>query len=66
MDYRTDFVVYCIEEYKAAEGLSGRSVIELFNRFGVVEYIRKFYEALHTTGARYIVEDINLFIAARR
>jgi hypothetical protein len=31
MDDTTDFVIYCIEEYKAAEKLSGKAVIELFN-----------------------------------
>lgn len=65
MDDRIDFVVYCIEEYKYAEHLTGKKVIELFNRYRVIEYIQTYYEALHTTGARYIVEDINLYIAAR-
>lgn len=66
MDYKIDFVVYCIEEYKNAEHLTGKKVIELFNRYRVIEYINAYYEALHTTGARYIVEDINLFIEARK
>lgn len=65
MDDRIDFVVYCIEEYKYAEHLTEKKVIELFNRYRVIEYIQTYYEALHTTGARYIVEDINLYIAAR-
>ena len=66
MDEKTDFIVYCIEEYRSAEKLTGKAVIELFNRFRVLDYIRSYYEALHTTGRQYIVNDINLYIQARQ
>jgi hypothetical protein len=66
MDEKTSFIVYCIEEYKSAEKLSGKAVIELFNRYRVIDYIRSYYEALHTTGRQYIVDDINLYIKARQ
>ncbi len=66
MDEKTDFVVYCIEEYKSAERLSGKAVIDLFNQYRVIDYIRAYFDALHTTGRQYIVEDINLYINARQ
>lgn len=66
MDEKTRFIVYCIEEYKAAKGLNGKSVIELFNRYNLVDYIRNYYEALHTTGRQYIVDDISMYIASRK
>jgi hypothetical protein len=66
MDEKTNFIVYCIEEYKSAEEMSGKAVIDLFNRYRVVDYIRAYYEALHTTGRQYIVDDINLYINARQ
>ena len=66
MDEKTRFVVYCIEEYKAAKGLNGKSVISLFERYQVIEYIRKYYEALHTTGRQYIVDDISMYIEAKQ
>ena len=65
MDEKTPFIVYCLEEYKHAEQLSGKAAIELFNRHGVVDYIRAYYEALHTTGRQYIVEDLRQYIGAR-
>jgi len=65
MEENTNFIVYCIEEYKAARNLSGREVIRLFNRYGILDYIRNYYEALHTTGPRYIVDDIDGYIKAR-
>jgi len=66
MDEKTNFIVYCIEEYKSSENLSGKAGIELFNRYRVIDYIRAYYEALHTTGRQYIVDDINLYINARQ
>ena len=66
MDEITPFIVYCIEEYKTAENLSGKEVIELFNRYHVLDYIRAFYTSLHTTGRQYIVNDIKLFIRSRQ
>ena len=66
MDEKTHFIAYCIEEYKAAEKLSGKAVIDLFDRYRVIDYIRSYYEALHTTGRQYIVNDINLYIKARQ
>lgn len=62
MDNFTDFIIYCLEEYKHAEQLSGKETYELFQRFGVLDYLRSSYDALHTTGGPYIVEDINLYI----
>ena len=66
MDERTDFIVYCIEEYKAAKGMNGKNVMELFKRYSVIDYIRDYYEALHTTGRQYIVDDISMYIEARK
>lgn len=66
MDDKIDFVVYCIEEYKEAKGLDGKGVIELFNRYRVIDYVRDYYEALHTTGRQYIVDDISTYIEARQ
>ena len=66
MSRQGDFMVYCIEQYKSAKKLNGRQVAELFNRYQVWDYIYSCFEALHTTGANYIVEDIDLYIEARQ
>ena len=42
------------------------TVIDLFVRYRVLEYIRNYYEALHTTGRQYIVDDINVYISKRQ
>jgi len=56
------FLVYCLEIYRAAKNLTGGQAIALFKRYGVSGYVITCYEALHTTGANYIVEDIDLFV----
>lgn len=43
-----------------------RQVAELFTRYRVWDYVYSCFEALHTTGANYIVEDIDLYIEARK
>ena len=60
------FTVFCAEQYKNAMKLTGKQVAELFSNFGVWDYVYSCFEALHTTGNRYIVEDINQYIETRR
>ena len=66
MSRQGDFLIYCTELYKSAKKLTGKQVSELFSRYGVWDYIFSCFEALHTTGANYIVEDIDLYIEARQ
>ncbi len=60
------FTVFCAEQYKNAMKLTGKQVAELFAKYGVWDYVYSCFEALHTTGNRYIVEDINQYIETRR
>jgi hypothetical protein len=60
------FLVFCLEIYKSAKHMTGRQVIELFKRYEITDYVLSCYEALHTTGTNYIIEDIDLFIEARQ
>ena len=62
MSKEGNFLVYCTEQYKNAKGLSGRQVAELFNQYKVWEYIYSCFEALHTTGKNYIINDIDIYI----
>ena len=66
MSKEGNFAVYCAEQYKSAKKLTGREVAELFTKFRVWDYVYSCFEALHTTGDKYIIEDIDLYIAARQ
>ena len=60
------FKVFCLEQYKNEHGLSGREAIELFTKYGVLEYISSFFDVLHSYGGKYIVQDIDMFIESRQ
>ena len=59
------FMIYCAEQYKNAKKLTGHQLADLFTRYQVWEYVYDCYEAQHTTGSQYIVDDIDQYIAAR-
>ena len=50
MSEETKFTVFCMESYMAHKSLSGRQVYDLFQKNGVFDYLRDFYDVLHTTG----------------
>ena len=66
MSKELPFMILCVEEYKNKKGMTGKEVMTLFNKYSVCEYIKAFYEVLHTTGTRYIVNDIDVFINAQQ
>ena len=62
MSCNTEFMAYCLEEYKAANSMTGKEVIVLFKKNKIFDYINKCYGALHTMGGLAIAEDINSLI----
>lgn len=46
--------------------MTGKGVMNLFNKYSVCEYIQDFYEVLYITGIKYIVNDIDLYIKSRQ
>jgi len=66
MSKELPFMILCVEEYKNQKGMTGKDVMNLFNQYSVCEYIKDFYEVLHTTGIRYIVDDIDLYIRSQK
>lgn len=65
MSKEIPFIIYCIEEYKKAKNLNGFDVVTLFNKYLVFDYIQEFFEFLHTTGPKYIIQDIDIYIESR-
>jgi len=63
MSRELPFLIYCLEEYKAVKGLSGKQVAALFAAKKVMEYIVEFFEVLHINGPQYIIQDIDEYIA---
>jgi hypothetical protein len=66
MSKTLEFKVFCFEAYRAEKKLTGRQTMNLFTKYGVLDYLGTCYDVLHTTGRAYIVEDIDVFINARK
>ena len=62
MSKELPFIVLCVEEYKNTKNMNGKDVVDLFNKYEVLEYIKSFYEALHTIRIKYIINDIDSYI----
>ena len=60
------FKAFCIERYKYSHNLKGKEVLRLFKQYGVMDYLGSFYDVLHTFGDKYIVADIDEFMAVRQ
>ena len=62
MSQQGNFVVFCAEQYKMARNMTGRDLAELFTRYGIWDYLYSCFEALHTTGTKYIINDIDQYV----
>lgn len=60
-----DFTVFCLESYKQAHNMTGKSALKVFNENDVFDYIKSCYDVLHSTGDAYIVEDIDMYINSK-
>ena len=62
MSREGEFFIFCLELYRHAKSMSGEAAHDLFVKSGARDYIFKHFESLHTTGNRYIIEDIDEFL----
>lgn len=60
---KMDFLVYCLERYRYAKGLTGSEAAALFARYNLYDYLAEYYESLHTLGEKYIIADIERQLA---
>ena len=63
-DRETEFVIFCIENTAARLGVSGRTVYqELEKTDGINGFLYPSYQALHTQGKEYIVDETLQYLA---
>lgn len=60
------FISFCIEQYKVHVSISGAEVLDLFDRYGVMEYLVSNYEILHTQSRQWLLEEIDEYIRQRK
>lgn len=66
MSREGEFMVYATEVYRAAKALSGRQVAALFDQYGVMPFLMRFFDLLHVQGDANIVAEIDDFIQEQR
>mgnify|MGYP003318725510 FL=1 len=66
MSKTLEFKIFCIEAYKREKNLNGYQIMDLFEKYGVLDYLDVGYDILHTTSREYIIEDIDMFISKRK
>lgn len=57
------FLSFCIEQYKAAKGMTGKEAMQELDRYGVLEYLSEFYDVLHTQGRQWIRQILKILSA---
>jgi hypothetical protein len=60
------FKVFCLERYKSEHRMTGKDAIQLFKKYSVLDYLDSFYDVLHSFGDKYIVQEIDRYIEARK
>ena len=51
MSKTLEFKVFCFEAYRAEKKLTGYETMELFKKYGVLQYLEECYDVLHTSTA---------------
>ena len=59
---KLSFVSFCIEEYKTQHNMDGASVAALFEKCGVIDFLMKHFDVLHTLGKEAILNEITQFM----
>lgn len=60
------FISFCIEQYKNAKAIDGAEAMEIFSKYGLLEYLEEHYKILHTQNHHWILEDIDKFLEIRK
>lgn len=62
----TYFISFCIEQYMNAKGVNEDEAIATFSEHGVFDYLKDYFEVLHTQSRQWIVADLEEFINNRK
>ena len=58
----TYFISFCIEQYMNEKGMNEDEVIALFSKYDVFDYLKDYFDVLHTQNRQWLVADIEDFI----
>ena len=62
----TYFISFCIEQYMKEKDINEDEVVSIFSEYGVFDYLKEYFEVLHTQSRQWLVADIDEFINDRK
>jgi len=66
MSKEAQFMIYCLERYRYTKQLSGKEVITLFKKYGIMSFLIEYFPVLHLSGDRHIINEIDAYIRERQ
>lgn len=66
MSREGEYLVFAVENYRFAKGLSGAQVVELFEKYGVCKFIIDSFELFHIECEENMVAAIDEFIERKK
>lgn len=60
------FLSFCIEQYMNEKGQNEDEVISKFSEYGVFDYLKDYFDILHTQSRQWLVAEIDEFINSRK
>ena len=59
------FLTFCIEQYAHLKGILGAKSMKILSDAGILEYLSKQYETLHTESIQWILNDIDKLVDSK-
>ncbi len=59
------FLTFCIEQYAHLKGILGAKSMKILPDAGILEYLSKHYETLHTESIQWILNDIDKLVDSK-
>ncbi len=59
------FLTFCIEQYAHLKGILGAKSMKILSDAGILEYLSKHYETLHTESIQWILNDIDKLVDSK-
>lgn len=66
MSKEYSFIIFCVEQYKLKNNISGKEAFNIFEKYKVNDYLYQNFDVLHTLGSEYLTQDISEYISLRK
>jgi hypothetical protein len=65
MSAKGNYFIYILEKYKLQKHINGKEALKIFQNNGIIGYIWATYDAMHTMGDKFALDDIDEIISQK-